>query len=447
MTVRPDTARLPGAAIGRRPRVVILNDTSVNNGGTAALALLSARLLRDRGHDVDFVAGDEGDDGSLARQGITLVPMGGRQLLDQPPLRGAVDGAWNTRLRDRIARDIRAHDTHDTVYHLHGWAQILSPSVFEALKPVAARTFIHAHDSFLACPNGVYYDFRREEVCTRAPLSAACLSTNCDKRAYAHKVWRSLRHAALRRAFDPAVPWAGVMMINGAMADGLTRAGIPAHLLRTVPNPAAAFCDTRIEAERNRRLAFIGRIEPGKGADILCAAARLAGVPLRVIGDGSARAALARDFPEVEFAGWLPSAEIGARLRDVRALVMPSLFPEPFGLVAAEASRSGLPVVMSRAALLSDTVEEMRLGLAADCRTPAALAAALTRIAQMPADEVRAMSLRGHAAEATFSQTQAGWIDDLLRHYRASLPAHDSRAARPVRPAGRAARICERDRA
>lgn len=403
------------------PRVVILNDSSVAKGGATGLAILSAKMLRARGHEVTFVSGDAGDDGTLAELGIQLVAMGGKLLLDDTRLNAMRNGVYNTRIRDRLARDIKAHDTEDTIYHLHGWSRVLSPSVFDALKPVAKRTFIHAHDFFLACPNGVYFDYRRKAPCTRTPLSAGCLATNCDKRAFHHKVWRSMRHGALKRTFDTRLPWAGVMMLHAGMTEGLERAGIPKSLLRVVRNPATPLSQTRIKAEQNQRICYVGRLEVGKGVATLCAAAQAAGVGLRVIGDGTARAKLAEAYPDVEFTGWVDHTDIASRLRDVRALVMPSRFPEPFGLVAAEASLSGLPVIMSDLSLLAHDLTQKNLGFLADTSSSAALADAIAKFNALPDSEIRAISERGFARQDALAQEPDTWIAELVGHYENAI--------------------------
>ena len=47
----------------------------------------------------------------------------------------------------------------------------------------------------------------------------------------------------------------------------------------------------------------------------------------------------------VEFAGWLQKDALTLRLASTDVVVMPSLWPEPFGLVGPEANRRGVPVV------------------------------------------------------------------------------------------------------
>ncbi|MGR3568041.1 MAG: glycosyltransferase family 4 protein [Pseudooceanicola nanhaiensis] len=398
-------------------RVVILNDSSIARGGATGLALMSARMLRARGHAVSFISGDTGDGGALAAEGIEALALGGRLLLDRKRIEAVRSGLYNRAMGQRIAAEIAARDTAQTVYHLHGWSRILSPAVFDALRPVAARTYVHAHDYFLACPNGIYFDYRRGEVCGRVPLSASCLGTNCDRRSYGHKLWRVLRQRALRRAFGPGAPWAGVISLGPWMTEPLARGGVPERLITPVGNPARAFTTERVRAEAAERFCYIGRTERGKGVRTLCEAARLAGVKLRVIGDTALQPDLPVAFPEVAFTGWVDQGDIGRHLADCRALVVPSRYPEPFGLVAAEASRSGLPVLISDVMPLAREVADRRLGLAVNSRSAEALADDLRRAAALPAAELRDISIRAFAAEDTFSLTPEAWMDRLEALY------------------------------
>jgi hypothetical protein len=75
--------------------------------------------------------GDAGDDGSLAAAGIDCVALGQGRLLSRPKVEAAMAALWNRRA-GRMAAWIAQHDTPRTVYHLHGWLQILSPAVLHA---------------------------------------------------------------------------------------------------------------------------------------------------------------------------------------------------------------------------------------------------------------------------------------------------------------------------
>ncbi|WAJ29183.1 glycosyltransferase family 4 protein [Antarcticirhabdus aurantiaca] len=402
-------------------RIVILNDASIARGGATGLALLSIRLLRQRGFDVTYIVGDKGDNEELERLGVEVVSVGGAPLVKQNPVAAFARGAFNPAARKTVADWVRTRDTPSTVYHVHGWSKILTPSIFSALGPVAARTVIHAHDFFLACPNGAFMDYKRGEPCERVPLSASCLSTNCDKRNYAQKLWRSARKRVLDSTFPQSLPWAAVAMIHEKMAPYLVKGGVSSGRLVTVRNPAEPFSRSRIPSEANGTVFFVGRVEAEKGVVELLAAARSAGVPLAVIGDGPLRKELSKQYPDVRFHGWRNREEIAELLRSARGVVMPSRYPEPYGLVAAEASGSGLPVLVSRTAFLREEILANGLGFSFDLNDPADIAGTLRSLVDLPAEEVRAMSERGHSGEASLSQTPDEWIDALLRLYSATL--------------------------
>jgi len=105
-------------------------------------------------------------------------------------------------------------------------------------------------------------------------------------------------------------------------------------------------------------IAFQGRLVTTKGAKILLEAARLLcnqkrEFTLVLIGEGPERAkleSLAIQAPllgRVQLAGRLGSAELEAKLREAKMVVVPSLGGEVFGLVVAENMQRGLPVVAS----------------------------------------------------------------------------------------------------
>lgn len=105
------------------------------------------------------------------------------------------------------------------------------------------------------------------------------------------------------------------------------------------------------------RLLFLGRLSDLKGGHLLLealpAVARALGRPLKAVfcGDGPKRqdweasADRAREKPgvSVSFCGWLPPPEVSRLLGQVDLLVVPSVWPEPFGLVGIEAAAGGIP--------------------------------------------------------------------------------------------------------
>ncbi len=402
-------------------RIVVINDLARPMGGASALALLSARAFRQRGHAVTLLAGDMGDDGALAAAGIACVALGQPRLLARPRFEAAMAALWNGAAARMVARWIADNDTPGTIYHLHGWLQILSPAVLHALGPVRDRLVISAHDFFLACPNGAFADLRSGAPCPHAPLSRGCLGAACDRKGPSHKLLRLVRHAIqthiLRGRSAPLI-----LAIHGGMAPLLARGGFDPATIHTLPNPVTPWSATRIAAEDNREVLFVGRLEETKGPDLAAAAAREAGVPLRLVGTGALEPMLRARHPEARFSGRLSPAEIVRLAHKARLLIMPSRYPEPYGLVAMEAARSGLPVILPPTALLADDLVARGAGLAIDPRDTPALSRALRDLAGDDA-RLRTMSEAAFSATDDLALSPEDWVSGLLDFYAARLAA------------------------
>jgi alpha-1,3-rhamnosyl/mannosyltransferase len=122
---------------------------------------------------------------------------------------------------------------------------------------------------------------------------------------------------------------------------------------------------------------FIGNDKPHKNLPRLVAAHRLLGTDLPLVLAGSAFATL-REMPGIVVTGFLPQRELAALLGGALALVQPSL-EEGFGLPAAEAMASGVPVITSNAPALLEVTGDAALH--ADATSTDELAAAMRRIA------------------------------------------------------------------
>src|SRR5206468_2177990 len=130
-------------------------------------------------------------------------------------------------------------------------------------------------------------------------------------------------------------------------------------------------------------------------------------------GDGPARAAweragrvLQQKHPDVkvEFTGWLESAARDAALASAHLLVVPSLWPEPFGRVGLEAGLWGTPAVAFNVGGISEWLQEGFNGhfAAADPSSAAGLAAAITRSLE---DGAHYAALRAGAFQAATRQS------------------------------------------
>jgi glycosyltransferase involved in cell wall biosynthesis len=339
----------------RRPtdRIVILNDSSTVRGGATYLALTLARHLAAAGNRVTFIAGDKG--GADVPPGVDLVALGGERLLDAGASNAALNGLYNRSAARAVSAWIAEHDTPRTVYHLHNWALILSPAVFDALAPVAARCVIHCHDYFLACPNGVFFDYPRLRICKRTPLSAGCIATQCDKRSYSQKLWRVARQSILARRLAPFLEASPFVVNNDAMIKLLARAVRP-RVIGAIRNPVEPFGPMVEAPERQDRLFCIGQIQRYKGVFEVAEAGRRIGRRVDFFGEGDARADLMRNYPEHAYHGWTARAAIAAQLPSARVSIVASQGPDTFCLSAFESLATGLPLVASNSLLAAESL-------------------------------------------------------------------------------------------
>lgn len=343
-------------------RVVILADFAEPSGGAQAVAILSALGLARSGVAVTYIHGTSGAaDGRLAEAGIAVVSLGLSDVWAMPAPRAAAAGIWNRHAARRLGEALARLPSGPTVLHLHQWTRSLSPSVLPLLIRSGHPLAVTLHDYFMACPNGVYYRFDRGEPCGLVPLSPACLLAPCDPRSSLHKAIRVVRTAATRAAIRGA--GFDVVHVSDRGRDTIAPflpAGLRQH---RIDNPVEAERRAPAALSPGSRIAYLGRLTREKGADLVAAAGREAGMPVVFVGEGPAEAEIRRIDPGATLLGWKSRAEVDGLLgSEIRAVAAPSRWYETGPLTIYESLAAGVPVVASRRSGAAEKVVDGETG-------------------------------------------------------------------------------------
>jgi glycosyltransferase involved in cell wall biosynthesis len=180
-------------------------------------------------------------------------------------------------------------------------------------------------------------------------------------------------------------------------------------------------------AESPAPLVFLGRVEEIKGPHLAIEIARRAGIPLIIAGNIPAQRRCWYDSviaPQVDgknvvYIGSVDDAKKNKLLGRARALLMPVLWEEPFGIVMAEAMACGTPVLGLARGAVPEVVDHGVTGFV--CGDVDALVAAAGRVGEINRAACRAR------VERLFSDVAV--VESYLAVYGEMLAGRSRRAA------------------
>jgi glycosyltransferase involved in cell wall biosynthesis len=163
-------------------------------------------------------------------------------------------------------------------------------------------------------------------------------------------------------------------------------------------------------------LLVVSELVAHKRVHVALAAARQAGVPIRVVGSGREHAALSEAFPEAEFLGRAGDEELVELYASARAVVVPSM--EEFGITAVEAQAAGRPVVAAAGGGALETVLEGRTGSLAQLDSVASFARAIETVERLDLDPADAVENAARFSVASFHQRLSAHVERVLDERR-----------------------------
>lgn len=375
--------------------VLIVNDFAYINGGQAKVAIETARLLAQAGIGVTFFAGCGPIDPALDMAGIETICLHQHDILTDPNrLRAMGRGIWNRSAAKALQALTARFDPASTVLHCHGYAKALSPSIGPVLTDGRLPTVYTMHEYFLACPNGGFYNYPKNEICTLRALGTRCLATNCDARHPTHKAWRVLRQVATWGPGRLPHKLENVIYISETQRLAMAPYLAPETRLHHLPNPVPLPDLPPVDVEKNDIFLFVGRLAPEKGGVMFAEAAKTAGVRAVFVGNGPEADAIRAANPDAVITGWQSPDRVQGWISKARALVFPSLWYEGQPLVPLEALGRGVPVIAGRWSAASEAIENGVTGVIYSTPSVDALAAALRHVGKLNRFEATHLSAR-----------------------------------------------------
>lgn len=328
-------------------RILSIHNKYQIRGGEDESRESEERLLREMGHEVEVYEDSN----------------------DRIPALGAVEMAcrtvWSTEAYNIVKQKLMGN-TCDVV-HVQNFFPLISPAVYYAAKAEGVPVIQTLRNYRLFCLNGLF--FRDGKVCED------CMGKAIPYPGVLHSCYRGSLAATgvtatmltVHRAMQT---WKQMVDVYIALSEfarqKFIQGGLPAQKIVVKPN--FVYPDPGLGEGRGGYALFVGRLSVEKGLDTLLGAWKQLGkgIPLKIVGDGPLASEVgeaAEKFPQVEWLGRRPIAEVYALMGEAMVLIFPSKWYETFGRIAVEGFAKGTPAIAANIGAIAELVDSGRTGL------------------------------------------------------------------------------------
>ena len=295
---------------------------------------------------------------------------------------------WNPQARRELAAAVRK--TRPDVVHVHNTFPLLSSAVLYACRDAAVPVVATMHNYRLACTSGDF--FRQGSVCHDCAHSSPVpgVLRGCYRGSRAASLPTAITISTQRSAWRSLV--SAYVFISASQRDLL--AGLDLAQNRVFVAHNLVPCREVPALPKRHMVMYAGRLDEVKGIRLLMSAwdqylSMPRGTPLSLViaGAGSLEqevATWASSRPSVEMVGHVTSAHCAELMSQARAVLVPSVWEETFGLVVVEAMAQGVPPIAAGHGSLAELIDPGVNGALFRPGDPAALAQAIGDVAAHP---------------------------------------------------------------
>lgn len=341
--------------------IVIVNDFASNDGGGAAVARNTALELS-KNFNVYFFCSVPPISEELNESKVKVICLGKPDILHDPNrIRAITKGIWDANIKNRFEKLLSTLPPSETIIHVHTWTKAITSVVFSATAKFDFNVIVTFHDYFLFCPNGGFYNYKKNKICELRPLSLRCILSDCDARSYPQKIWRVIRQEVQNRALwkNKNLYFISISNLTRKICESLVN---HRGQIFDLPDPVDLSDQKPVDITSNDEYIYVGRLSPEKGVQLFCKALTDIGLKGIVVGDGYLRKDLEKEFPNIAFTGWASGTKKESYMKRAKVLIMPSFLEETFGLVVAEAKSYGIPCIVPDRSAASEQIEDGQSG-------------------------------------------------------------------------------------
>ena len=401
--------------------IVIVTDFAYVNGGSGRVALQTARRLAlssQFGVDQVHIVAATGpvEESLLGIPQLDVTVVGVDPYLEVSGPGSVLQGLWNEKSERTLAETLAKMDPADTVVHVHSFKDAHTGSVVRVANKLGFRILYTAHDYSAVCPHVGLFHVAQGRVCPHMPMSLKCVCSNCQGTNLVRKQFNVAKFLVQQVRGKVPKGFDRILAVSQLSHD-LLRRSVPYSVpIQVLPPPVEIEKGDRVRAEKNRTFAFVGRISPEKDPVSAALAAKEVGVPIKFVGDGPLAEAVKKANPDAEITGWQTPEGVRDHLRQARAVMLPSLWHETFGLTVAEGVAMGVPAIVSNVCAAAEFVEDRHAGIVHEAGNRAQMVQAIN--AMLDDATCLKMSEQGYREYWAAPLTMDRHLVGLVRQYR-----------------------------
>lgn len=323
-------------------------------GGSDVIVHQTKKLLEFKGHKVQIFAATS--DGNLA---IGNMPNGTHFY--KPRITNIHKSIYSYEAEQCLDRFLSNNSVD--IAHLHIHYGTLTSSILRSLRRFNIKALQHLHEYRTYCP--IYTSMRDGVECKSCSVGnyLPCTVHRCNRNSIFRSAFSTLEMYVSDLLGAKKTP-VGFVTVSEYQKSLVVEQGLDESLTSTVYNPVypGFFDASHVKTGERNGIVFVGRVEAYKGIyTVLQIAEAIPDINFTIIGSGSEKENVLNQISKkklknVYFEGQLTREEIILRLSSFRAILIPSIWSETFGLTAVEGMAARLVPIVSNVGGLPEVV-------------------------------------------------------------------------------------------